>query len=134
MAALHYGEDRTGQGMIDGIPNWFTIQVVILAWLAAAAAMCWVLMELGILPYDQPPDEGNGSEAVKKLASGIMGRTKSSQSSGKQGLILRPLPGVGIFSHLLSDGGSEVDGVRPSPLLLITILVIVVRQVESSLH
>ena len=56
MVALHYGEDRTGQGTIDGIPDRFTIRVVILAWLAAAAAMCWVLMELGILPYDEPPD------------------------------------------------------------------------------
>jgi hypothetical protein len=56
MVALHYGEDRTGQGIIGGIPNWFTIPVVILARLAAPAAMCWVLRELGSLPHDEPPD------------------------------------------------------------------------------
>jgi hypothetical protein len=56
MVALHYDEDRTRPGMIDGILNWFTIRVVILAWLAAAAAMCWVLRELGVLPRDEPPD------------------------------------------------------------------------------
>ena len=57
MGGLYYGETEQRQSMIDGIPNWFTIPVGILAWIGAAAAMCWVLRELGLFPHDEPPDE-----------------------------------------------------------------------------
>jgi uncharacterized membrane protein AbrB (regulator of aidB expression) len=41
---------------IDGFPNWFTILVMVLAVIAGAVAIGWMLREFGVIPHDEPPD------------------------------------------------------------------------------
>jgi hypothetical protein len=46
--------------MMEGIPDWFTIPVMLAAWLAVAAGFRWVLRELGAFGNEPPEDPAAG--------------------------------------------------------------------------